>query len=35
MTDDVSARLVRLPLFPELDDAGIDRVVDAVTSFPG
>lgn len=35
VTDDVSGRLVRLPLFPELDDAGIDRVVDAVTSFPG
>jgi dTDP-4-amino-4,6-dideoxygalactose transaminase len=35
VTDDVSSRLLRLPLFPELDDAGIDRVVDAVTSFAG
>jgi dTDP-4-amino-4,6-dideoxygalactose transaminase len=35
VTDDVSSRLLRLPLFPELDDAGIDRVVEAVTSFAG
>jgi dTDP-4-amino-4,6-dideoxygalactose transaminase len=33
VTDDISDRLVRLPLFPELDDPLIDRVLDAVTSF--
>jgi dTDP-4-amino-4,6-dideoxygalactose transaminase len=30
MTDELSARLVRLPLWPEMPDAAIDRVVDVV-----
>jgi dTDP-4-amino-4,6-dideoxygalactose transaminase len=33
VTDDVSDRLVRLPLFPGLGDADVGRVVEAVTSF--
>jgi dTDP-4-amino-4,6-dideoxygalactose transaminase len=33
VTDSVAARLVRLPLYPDLGDGEIDRVVEAVTSF--
>ena len=33
VTDDVSDRLVRLPLFPDLSDQDQDRVVEAVLSF--
>jgi dTDP-4-amino-4,6-dideoxygalactose transaminase len=33
VTDDVSARLVRLPLFAGMTDAELDRVVDAVRSY--
>jgi TDP-4-keto-6-deoxy-D-glucose transaminase len=32
-TDDISDRLVRLPLFPTLSDADVDRIVSAVTAF--
>ncbi len=34
VTDDVSARLVRLPLFAGMADAELDRVVAAVRSYP-
>jgi dTDP-4-amino-4,6-dideoxygalactose transaminase len=30
VTEDVADRLVRLPLFADLDDAGVTRVVEAV-----
>ncbi len=33
VTDSVSARLARLPLFPDLTDAELQRVLDAVTAF--
>jgi len=33
VTDDISDRLVRLPLFPTLDDADVDRIVAVVTAF--
>ncbi|MCX6519253.1 MAG: dTDP-4-amino-4,6-dideoxygalactose transaminase [Actinobacteria bacterium] len=33
VTDDISDRLVRLPLFPTLDERQLDRIVSAVTSF--
>ncbi|MEZ5224994.1 MAG: dTDP-4-amino-4,6-dideoxygalactose transaminase [Ilumatobacteraceae bacterium] len=33
ITDDVSDRLVRLPLFPTLEPEQVERVVDAVRSF--
>jgi dTDP-4-amino-4,6-dideoxygalactose transaminase len=33
VTDDISDRLVRLPLFPTLDDRDLERVVEAVRSF--
>ena len=33
VTDDVSARLVRLPLYPGLDDPALRQVVDAVLTF--
>jgi dTDP-4-amino-4,6-dideoxygalactose transaminase len=33
VTETVSERLLRLPLFPALTDPEIDRVIDAVTSF--
>ena len=33
VTDDVSDRLVRLPLFSTLSDQMVDRVVEAVRSF--
>ncbi len=33
VTTDVSARLARLPLFSDIGDDEIDRVVEAVTSF--
>jgi dTDP-4-amino-4,6-dideoxygalactose transaminase len=33
VTEDVSARLVRLPLFPDLSDAEQDRVISAVAGF--
>jgi dTDP-4-amino-4,6-dideoxygalactose transaminase len=35
VTAGISARLLRLPLFFELDDARQQRVIDAVTSFDG
>lgn len=35
VTDDVSARLVRLPLWPELSDAQVRRVTGAVRAFFG
>lgn len=35
VTDDASARLVRLPLWPELSDAQVQRVTAAVRSFFG
>jgi len=33
VTDTISDRLVRLPLFPMLDDSMVDRIVDAVQEF--
>ena len=33
VTDDVSNRLVRLPLFPTLDEHQVDRVIAAVHAF--
>jgi dTDP-4-amino-4,6-dideoxygalactose transaminase len=33
VTDSVAGRLVRIPLYPDLSDVDVDRVVDAVTSF--
>ena len=33
MTEDVADRLVRLPLFADLDGPGQDRVIDAVRSY--
>lgn len=33
VTDDISDRLVRLPLFPTLDERQVDRVIEAVKSF--
>lgn len=33
VAEDVSARLVRLPLYPGLSDADLDRVIEAVLSF--
>jgi len=33
VTEDVADRLVRLPVFYQLDDAALARVIDAVTSF--
>ncbi len=33
VTDSVSARLARLPLYPDLTDAELKRVLDAVTAF--
>ena len=33
VTSSISERLVRLPLFATMDDAMVDRVVEAVTSF--
>jgi dTDP-4-amino-4,6-dideoxygalactose transaminase len=33
VTDDISDRLVRLPLFPTLDERQLDRIVSAVTAF--
>lgn len=33
VTDDISDRLVRLPLFPTLTDEHVERVLDAVRSF--
>lgn len=35
VTDDVSDRLVRLPLFPSLGTSEVDSVIDAVRSLPG
>jgi dTDP-4-amino-4,6-dideoxygalactose transaminase len=35
VTDDLSRRLVRLPLWPDLGDAEVDRVIDEVHSFCG
>jgi len=35
VTDDVSARLVRLPLWPEMSDLDVTRVIDAVRDFTG
>lgn len=35
VTDSVAARLARLPLHPDLTTAEVDRVLDAVRSFPG
>jgi len=32
VTDDVSERLVRLPLWPEMTDVQVDRVIEAVSS---
>jgi dTDP-4-amino-4,6-dideoxygalactose transaminase len=33
VTEDVSDRLVRLPLFNDLDEARLERIVEAVCSF--
>ena len=33
VTADVSSRLVRLPLFPDLSEGDLSVIVDAVTSF--
>ena len=33
VTDSVSARLARLPLYPDLTDAELERVLDVVTAF--
>lgn len=33
VTEDVSARLVRLPLWPEMSDDDVGRVIEAVQSF--
>lgn len=33
VTDRVRERIVSLPMFPELDDANVDRVIDAVRGF--
>jgi dTDP-4-amino-4,6-dideoxygalactose transaminase len=35
VTDSISSRLLRLPLYMELDDAGVDRIVSAVGAFFG
>jgi dTDP-4-amino-4,6-dideoxygalactose transaminase len=35
VTDDLSARLVRLPLWAEMDNDDVDRVIAAVRSFTG
>jgi dTDP-4-amino-4,6-dideoxygalactose transaminase len=35
VTDSISERLVRLPLFPDLDDAMVERVIAGVLSFSG
>jgi dTDP-4-amino-4,6-dideoxygalactose transaminase len=35
VTTDVSGRLARLPLFSDITQAEVERVVDAVTGFPG
>jgi dTDP-4-amino-4,6-dideoxygalactose transaminase len=35
VTDDVSSRLVRLPLYPDLDDAMVARIIDTARRFPG
>lgn len=35
VTADVAARLVRLPLWPDLTEADLDRIVTGVTSYPG
>jgi len=34
VTENVAERLVRLPLYSDLDDPGISEVVNAITSFP-
>jgi dTDP-4-amino-4,6-dideoxygalactose transaminase len=34
VTSTAAERLVRLPLYPGLDDDDVDRVVAAVKSFP-
>jgi dTDP-4-amino-4,6-dideoxygalactose transaminase len=33
VTEDVAARLVRLPFYNQLDEAEQDQVIEAVTSF--
>jgi dTDP-4-amino-4,6-dideoxygalactose transaminase len=35
VTDDVSSRLVRLPLWPEMTDADVSRVIEAILDFVG
>ncbi|MCK0113501.1 dTDP-4-amino-4,6-dideoxygalactose transaminase [Ornithinimicrobium sp. F0845] len=35
VTADVASRLVRLPLWPDLTEPDLDRIVAAVTSYPG
>lgn len=35
VTADVARRLVRLPLWPDLTEADLDRIVSATTSYPG
>jgi dTDP-4-amino-4,6-dideoxygalactose transaminase len=33
VTDDLSARLLRLPMYYEMSDAEVDRVVESINEF--
>jgi dTDP-4-amino-4,6-dideoxygalactose transaminase len=35
ITDDISSRLLRLPLYYEMRDEDVDRVIEAVREFYG